>query len=227
MQLLLLPGLDGTCKLFSRFMHMRPPTFSCEVLAYDDGFTKFDDYVNAVKMRLSADAKTVLIAESFSGPIAAQIASRCRDRIAGVVFAASFVKPPHASLLNLAEIAPTLLFNLMRETLVNHFCVNGVHDKVVLDEAKAVVGALASEVIKRRLMLLGSLAKLQLAPIDIPVLSLRATQDRLITQAATSSITTTFPKTISIDVEAPHFLLQTRPEECWRHVEKFVANCSA
>jgi pimeloyl-[acyl-carrier protein] methyl ester esterase len=227
MRFLLLPGLDGTGKLFSRFVHMRPPSFSCEVLAYDDGFAEFDEYVNAVKVRLCADAKTVLIAESFSGPIAAHIASRYPEQVAGIIFAASFVAPPHPVLLSIVSVMPAPAFGAMRAMLVNQFCVNGVREKNVIDEASAVVSGLESAVIKRRLMLLGSLIKLTHAQIDIPVLSLRATQDRLITQAATSSITTTFPKTISIDVEAPHFLLQTRPEECWRHIEKFISSYCA
>jgi pimeloyl-[acyl-carrier protein] methyl ester esterase len=222
MRFLLLPGLDGTGKLFSRFVRMKPPSFSCEVLAYDDGFAEYDEYVNAVKGRLRADTKTVLIAESFSGPIAMHIASRYRDQVAGIVFAASFVKPPHPLLLNIASVMPAPAFGAMRATLVKQFCVNGVYEKNVIDEANVVVGELESAVIKRRLMLLASLTKLAHAQIDIPVLSLRATQDRLITQAATSSIATTFPKTISIDVDSPHFLLQARPEECWRHIEKFV-----
>jgi pimeloyl-[acyl-carrier protein] methyl ester esterase len=227
MQFLLLPGLDGTGKLFSRFVCMQPPSFSCEIVAYDESFAELHDYIKIITGRLSTVAKTVLIAESFSGPIAAQIASRCGDQIAGIVFAASFVKPPHPELLNLASIVPTPAFGIMRETLVNRFCVNGVRDKIVIDEAKAVVNALASEVIKRRLILLASFAKSQLAQSDIPVLSLRATQDRLITQAAISSIENTFPKTISIDVKSPHFLLQACPEECWLHIEKFVSNYCA
>jgi pimeloyl-[acyl-carrier protein] methyl ester esterase len=227
MRFLLLPGLDGTGKLFSHFVQLRPPSFSCEVLAYDDGFAESDEYVNAVKVRFRADTKTVLIAESFSGPIATHVASRYPEQVAGIVFAASFVTPPHPMLLNIASVMPTSAFGAMRTTLVNHFCVNGVREKNVIDEASAVVGELESAVIKRRLMLLGSLAKLAHAQIDIPVLSLRATQDRLITQAATSSIATTFPKAISVDVDAPHFLLQTHPEECWRHIEKFIASYCA
>jgi pimeloyl-[acyl-carrier protein] methyl ester esterase len=227
MRFLLLPGLDGTSKLFSRFVQLRPPSFSCEVVAYDDGFAEFDEYINAVKVRLRADTKTVLVAESFSGPIATHVASRYPEQVAGIIFAASFVNPPHPVLLNVASVTPTPAFGAMRTTLVNHFCVNGVYEKNVIDEANVVVGELESAVIKRRLMLLASLAKLAHAQIDIPVLSLRATQDRLITQAATSSITTTFPKTISIDVDSPHFLLQACPKECWRHIEKFVASCSA
>jgi len=135
--------------------------------------------------------------------------------------------PPHSVLLNIASVTPTPAFGAMRATLVNQFCANGVREKNVIDEASAVVGDLESAVIKRRLMLLGTLAKLTHAQIDIPVLSLRATQDRLITKAATSSIANTFPRTISIDVDSPHFLLQACPKECWRHIEKFVANCSA
>jgi pimeloyl-[acyl-carrier protein] methyl ester esterase len=226
-RVLLLPGLDGTGKLFSRFVRMQPPSFSCEVVAYDESFAELDDYIKIITGRLSTEAKTVLIAESFSGPIAAHVASLYRERVAGIVLAASFVTSPHPALLNLVSAMPTPAFSTMRATLINHFCVNGVRDKTVIEDASVIVSALESAVIKRRLMLLGSVAKLKLAPIDIPVLSIRAMQDRLITKAATSSIANTFPKTISIDVDSPHFLLQARPEECWRHIEKFVANCSA
>jgi pimeloyl-[acyl-carrier protein] methyl ester esterase len=227
MRFLLLPGLDGTGKLFSRFVRMRPPSFSCEVLSYDDRFSKLDEYINVVKARLRADTKTVLIAESFSDPIVAHVASRYPEQVTGIIFAASFVNPPHPVLLNIASVVPTFAFGAMRTTMANQFCVNGVHEKNVINEASVVVGKLESAVIKRRLMLLASLTKLARAQIDIPVLSLRATQDRLITQAATSSIANTFPKTISIDVEAPHFLLQARPGECWLHIEKFIANYCA
>jgi pimeloyl-[acyl-carrier protein] methyl ester esterase len=227
MRFLLLPGLDGTGKLFSRFVRMRPSSFSCEVLAYDDGLAKLDEYINVVKARLSVDAKTILIAESFSGPIATYVASRYPEQVAGIVFSASFVKPPHPLLLNIASVMPAPAFGAMRATLVKQFCVNSVYEKNVIDEANVVVGELESAVIKRRLMLLASLAKLAHAQIDIPVLSLRATQDRLITQTAISSIANTFLKTISIDVKAPHFLLQTCPEECWRHIEKFVSSYCA
>jgi pimeloyl-[acyl-carrier protein] methyl ester esterase len=223
-RILLLPGLDGTGKLLDRFVGLMPASLSCEVIAYQDSFASLDDYVNVVKARLSTQTKIVLIAESFSGPIATHVASRYPEQVAGIVFAASFVNPPHPVLLNIASVTPAPAFGAMRATLVNYFCVDGVREKNVIDEASAVVGELESAVIKRRLMLLGSLTKLAHAQIDIPVLSLRATQDRLITKVATSSIATTFPKTISIDVEAPHFLLQACPEECWRHIEKFVSN---
>ena len=122
---------------------------------------------------------------------------------------------------------PMPAFGAMRTSLITHFCVNGVREQNVIDEASAVVGDLASVVIKRRLMLLGSLTKLTHAETDIPVLSLRATRDRLITQTATSSIVNTFPKTISADVDSPHFLLQAHPEECWRHIKKFVVSYCA
>lgn len=206
---------------------MRPPGFSCEVVTYDESFTKLDDFINVVNKRLSMKTKTILVAESFSGPIAAHIALRYREQVAGIVFAASFVTPPHPALLDLVRIMPTSAFGVMRAMLIKQFCVNGVRDKTVVEEASVIVNALESAMIKRRLMLLAGLVKLPIVRIDIPVLSLRATQDRLITQTAKSSIATTFPNAISIDVEAPHFLLQTRPEECWRHIEKFAANCSA
>jgi pimeloyl-[acyl-carrier protein] methyl ester esterase len=226
-QLLLLPGLDGTGKLFNRFVSMQLPNFSCEVVAYGESFARLDDYINVVKAQLSTNAKTVLVAESFSGPIAAHVALRYREQVTGIVFAASFVTPPHPALLNLISIMPAPTFSAMRATLINQFCVNGVSDKMVVEEASVIVNALESVVIKRRLMLLANLAKSQLAPMDIPVLSLRATQDRLITKAATSSIANIFPNTTSIDVKAPHFLLQACPEECWRHIEKFAASCFA
>ena len=227
MQFLLLPRFDGTGKLFNRFVRIQPPGLSCEVVAYGESFATLDDYINVVKAKLSTNTKTVLVAESFSGPIAAHIALRHREQVAGIVFAASFVTPPHQALLNLMGIMPSRAFSLMRATLTKQFCVNGVGDTTVVEEASSVVNALESVVIKRRLMLLANLANSQLAPMDIPVLSLRSAQDRLITKAAASSIANIFINTTCINVNAPHFLLQACPEECWRHIEKFVANCSA
>ncbi len=226
-KILILPGLDGTGKLLRRFIQAAPDSVRCEAVIYDPHFITLDDFVSTVVTKLGCDDKIILIAESFSGPIATQVALRIPERIAAIIFATSFVQPPHKPLLSLTRFMPAFSFDIARAALVKRFCLNGVGDENMIDEALAVVRALRSATIKRRFTVLDHLPSGQAMQRDMPVLSLYAASDRLMTPSATSSIARTFAKTTCVAVEAPHFLLLTRAEECWHHIYKFLANCPA
>ena len=223
-KVLILPGLDGTGKLLQRFVRIAPANVVCEPVIYDDDLVTLDDFVNTVANKLGRGDKKILITESFSGPIAAQVALRYPDHIAAIIFVASFVEPPHKSLLRLTHFMPYFLFGIERSALVRHFCLNGVRDENIIDEALTVVRALRSVTIKRRFTVLDNLTGGKTMHSDIPVLSLCAATDRLMTSVATSSIARMFPSTTRVDVKAPHFLLLTQPEECWHHIKHFLAN---
>ncbi len=223
-KVLILPGLNGTDELLRQFVQVAPSHIACEIVTYKNEFATLDEFVDAAATRIAPDEKVFLLAESFSGPVAAQIASRFSSRIAGIIFAASFVEPPYAALLKLAQLVPTLAFSTTRATLMKLFCLNGVRDETVLSEALKVLSALDAVVIKRRLTVLGGSSHASLKTCGIPVLSLRATSDRLVTKAASSSIERVFPNTIGVDFAAPHFLLQVHAEECWQHIAQFVAH---
>jgi hypothetical protein len=58
--------------------------------------------------------------------------------------------------------------------------------------------------------------------IEVPMLYLRAKGDRLIPAAASQAILELLPEVTLIEVDGPHFLLQTEPEACARAVENFM-----
>ena len=61
-----------------------------------------------------------------------------------------------------------------------------------------------------------------LAKISVPTLLLCATRDRVVSEAATMRIMRGVPHAQRVDVDGPHLLLQTRPQECAAAVVKFI-----
>jgi hypothetical protein len=61
-----------------------------------------------------------------------------------------------------------------------------------------------------------------LARIKVPMIYLRATADRLIPPAAGRAIVDLRPDIEWVEIDGPHFLLQTDPGACARAVEKFM-----
>jgi pimeloyl-ACP methyl ester carboxylesterase len=66
----------------------------------------------------------------------------------------------------------------------------------------------------------------ELSAIDVPCMYLRATEDRLVPEAAARHIQKLRPGLEVIDVEAPHGLLQTMPEAAAKLVMDFVRSAT-
>jgi pimeloyl-ACP methyl ester carboxylesterase len=64
--------------------------------------------------------------------------------------------------------------------------------------------------------------RLQLRRVDLPMLYLRAKQDRLVGEKCWHAIRAVRPQTELAEFDAPHFLLQTEPAACAARVEEFI-----
>jgi pimeloyl-[acyl-carrier protein] methyl ester esterase len=60
-----------------------------------------------------------------------------------------------------------------------------------------------------------------LARVDVPVLYLRASEDRLVPRLASHELST-MPRIRFAEVEGPHFLLQAKPTAAAAHVQRFL-----
>ncbi len=60
-----------------------------------------------------------------------------------------------------------------------------------------------------------------LARVDVPVLYLRASEDRLVPRSASDELSAT-PRIRFAEVEGPHFLLQAKPSAAAAHVQAFL-----
>jgi pimeloyl-[acyl-carrier protein] methyl ester esterase len=78
--LVLLPGLDGTGKLFAAFVRALGAGVESRVVGYSpDEPLGYEELELKVRAQLPLDRSYVLLGESFSGPIAMRIAARARE----------------------------------------------------------------------------------------------------------------------------------------------------
>jgi len=84
--LILLPGLDGTGKLFSGFVRALGADIDAQIVSYPvDQPLGYAELETLVRATLPADRRFVVLGESFSGPIAIQIGANPPAGLAGAV----------------------------------------------------------------------------------------------------------------------------------------------
>ncbi|GAA0725089.1 alpha/beta hydrolase [Dokdonella soli] len=214
----LLPGLDGSGELFCWFRTEIPGEHVVVVRYPKSADWQIDDYAAHVRSLLPRDRRCVLIAESFSGPIALRL-SRQIASVVAIVLVASFVACPHP----LLRMIPMKWARAMRgigssRVLLRLACLGWRSPRDRVDILLDIVRGLPVDVLRARLGILRGLdVRGDLRAMRVPALWLAAAQDRLVIECgdAFRDCTTVERRTI----DGPHFLLQAAPAECWRAID--------
>jgi pimeloyl-ACP methyl ester carboxylesterase len=156
--LVLLPGLDGTGKLFKPFLNALPLNIRTQVIVYpDDRLLTLDDYADWVKERLPP-GRIVLLAESFSGPVALTLLSKLGKLLDAVIFSASFAEPPRSLLLRFAPLfAYTgVLLRSMPDFPLRRFCLgmDASTDQIAL--VRETLAEVSPQILAHRLKLIAT-----------------------------------------------------------------------
>jgi pimeloyl-ACP methyl ester carboxylesterase len=132
LQLVLLPGFDGTGELFGPLQAALGEDVASAAVRYD-AERSINEYIDSVA-RILPRENAVLVAESFSGPIALSLLARYPARIRCAVLCATFSVSPFRSLTRAAGYVPTFFFTptRMQKPLLRGFCLNGESDEAVL-----------------------------------------------------------------------------------------------
>ncbi len=219
--LLLLPGLDGTGRLFARFAALLPSSARVEAMAYPPNPSHtLEDLADLVEAQIGQRTATV-IAESFSGPVALRVAARRRTALAKVVLIASFAAPPRSWPLALARLLPLAALPPPR-VLIAATMLNGSGDPALLAELMAVVRSIPPAVMASRLRLLAGLGSADLR-CDVPVLALQALRDRIVPARSMDALRAACPQLAERSVDGPHLLLQAQPRSCLELIWPFIA----
>lgn len=221
MKILILPGLDGMAELRADFCAQLSSDFEVSVVEYPVGLVRYTDFLNWIEGALP-EQNYVVVAESFSGPLAIQFAAERPVHLKGVVFVATFAKAPRklpAAVLSLLDLVPFHLnaFSVMAQPLMmgrwrNRAFTKLFHENNKIVPARTIRGRI------RELLSVDYTAKL--AMIDVPYIYLGASHDRLVPSRTADEFR---PGAQSVCVvEGPHFLLQAQPKAVAEHVEAFV-----
>ena len=114
MKLVLLPGMDGTGELFDPFLASISGSFEPIVVDYPPnesfGYERLEEVARA---NLPADGPYVLLAESFSGPIAISIAASVPKGLVALVLCCHFFLVVHGLSVYLGHPLLGFLFLLL------------------------------------------------------------------------------------------------------------------
>jgi pimeloyl-[acyl-carrier protein] methyl ester esterase len=94
-RLVLLPGLDGTGELFAGFLRVLPTSLDTTVVSYPTNiFLPYSELLQLVRDAVPKAEPFVLLAESFSTPLALKYAATSPPNLAAVVICAGFARSP-------------------------------------------------------------------------------------------------------------------------------------
>lgn len=219
MQLILLPGMDGTGLLFDQLLrHLKIPAQVLPLPVHiEQTYPALADYYAAQL----PNQDCILLAESFSGPIAAMLLGRSIRQIKGVIFLASFIRTPRPWVVQTARWVPLkILLGLPGAAwAIRHFLIGPDYP---LKLFYAAIAPISTQLIKARLYSLGQINQLHFSPSDVPVLHLQAQQDYCVSAELGAAFKTLYSNFTQRSLPGTHFLAQSNPRDCAAFIEEFV-----
>jgi pimeloyl-[acyl-carrier protein] methyl ester esterase len=224
-RIILLPGLHGTAELFEDFVAAAPPGFQTEVMAFPkDRKHSYADLLDRCRLDWANDERpTILLGESFSGPLALELARQCPKGLIGVVLVATFVSAPAPAFLR--HLPWSWMFRLRVPIYtIRSFFAYGETGRI-LRKALRTVREVKAEVLADRLRsTLMVDAREALRECPVPILYLQAKKDWVVGRRSARIIHRLRPDVTFVEIAASHFLLQQNPKAAWAVIEKFAVS---
>jgi pimeloyl-[acyl-carrier protein] methyl ester esterase len=229
-KLVLLPGLDGTGDFFAPLLGSLGESIRTRVVRYpvNGGF----DYASCndlARAALPTDEPYVLLGESFSGPIAIELAARAPKGLKGIILCASFARNPRPRLGFIRPLLPYIPFHGTETSIaLSRFLVLGRWITPAIRELhlRILMKVPATTLQARILAVADCDARQALGQVHVPILCLVPEHDRLIPRSATRVIQQHSPAARMVVLDAPHCLLQCVPHEAARQIGQFMQELS-
>lgn len=220
--LLLLPGLDGTARLFDPLIAALPPSVRPLPIAYPTteilGYPELEALVTAQL----PEGPFALLGESFSGPVALRIAAKRPPGLRAVVLTASFIRSLLPRLLR--AVARPALFRMRPPDFFLRAKLIGPDASPALVAAVGdAVASVRPEVTAARIREIVDVdATAFLLETQVPILHLRGAQDQLVSAKVTGLLKSVRPDVEMEEIDGPHLLLQRHPAEATAIIVRFL-----
>lgn len=222
--LVLLPGMDGTGELFAPFLAALGSEFQSTIVGYlTDEVLSYVELTTLARASLPQDRPFVLLAESFSGPIAVLLAAAKPSGLVGLILCASFVRNPRPALGRLAVLFRSLSTNRLPKRLLRTLLLGSSAARHVRDDLDRVLKKVQPRVLADRLRSIVDIDVTdELKQINLTCLYLRASNDRLVPPASSLPFESLVPRWRMHELSGPHLLLQVAPMAAAREVRDFI-----
>lgn len=226
MQLVLLPGLDGTGILFQPFIESLPPGIEPIVVPLPPTeVLDYPDLVRFVAPRLPRSAPFVILGESFSGPLAIQLAAEPVPGIVGVVLCASFVSNPTPVPSCFRHLAGPWLFHFTPAFVQAKALLGGYSSPELRQLLARAHGLVSPAVMAQRIRSILSVdATPALRATGQPLCYLQGLHDHVVPVRNLRRIQAARPDVQVHLIAAPHLVLQIQPKAAADAVSSFIAS---
>ncbi|MCM3872839.1 MAG: alpha/beta hydrolase [Pyrinomonadaceae bacterium] len=226
MKLVLLPGLDGTGLLSEPLVQVLPAHLPPVVMSYpNDKAESYAELVRSVKQQMPASEDYVLLAESFSGPVAIEIAATQPANLKALVLSATFVSNP--------ALLPALMSFLLcgpffkvepPQFVISRYLLGDKPPDNLVDTFRRARRSVRPEVLAFRMRsVINADVRKAFARCRVPILYLRARQDRLVKPGSLIEMQKIKPEMTVVEIDGPHLLLQREPAKCTEAIVRYLA----
>jgi len=228
--LVLLPGLDGSGDFFQPLLESLGAGVRTQVVRYPvDGGLDYTTCKALARAALPADGPFVLLGESFSGPIAIELAAEEPQGLVGIILCVTFASNPRPRLSIIRPLLPYMPFHGSKSAVaLSRFLVLGRWITPNIRKLHLqILSLVPATTLRARLLAVADCdVRAALRRVRVPVLCLVAKHDRLIPRSAARVIQEQAPATTVVELDAPHCLLQCVPDTAARLIGDFTRKLS-
>ena len=224
MQTLLLPGMDGTGRLFVPLTRHLAPTLHPRIVSFPaERRRSYDELLHDIAL---PNEPFAIVAESFSGPLGIRLAHRHADRCRALVLVATFVTNPSALAASMRALIGPRIFRapppgpFLRWALLG---MDASHEQ--LNDLRAALSCVAPEVLADRVrQILAVDVTKEFASSPVPTLYIAGSRDRLVGAKVMARMNALRPDMRTHVLDAPHLVLQRKPAEAAKLIWGFVSH---
>ena len=221
--LVLLPGMDGTGKLFGGLLKVVPSGWPRRVMSYPrDWVMSYGEVLELLENELRDEGKMVLVAESYSGPVALRFSAAHPEKIVAVVLCASFICSPAPRWLRWV-VGRWMFWARAPKFVLRKLLVGRDATDALVNEVREAIATVRARVLARRVKdVLAVECGDALRMCKAPVMYLAGHEDALVGRGAVQTIQSIRPDVTVCEVDGPHLLLQSQAERAWGKIEMFL-----
>jgi len=224
-----MPGMDGTGISFAPLGRLLPEDVSVKIITYPtDRLLSFEETVHCAGDQIrDRYEEAIVIAESFSGPVAIELVGSGRIKIKALVLCSTFARSPRPVLFKLMTYLPLELLIILPfpKLLFKHLVEGGEASADLFASMwQRIKVQVHADVLVHRLKLISRMdVRRWLWKLTIPCLFIQASSDRSVPGASLSDFTQAVANLRVRRIKGPHYILQAEPERCLEAIQAFAS----
>ncbi len=213
--------MDGTGEFFDSFAAYLEGFFEISIISYPRHEPLSYDELSEYVLSKIPSGSFSLLGESFSGPIAMRIAAKLPDRVTSLILVATFARAPVPR--PLIMLVAQLPLEWIPTAVIDWLLMGRFRTPALSKKLQNVLKTVTPEVLKLRMTEMIEInERKNLAELICPVFCIFGHADYHVGIRASNYILKFLKNGNASALDAPHMILQVRPEESAKLVKAFA-----